>query len=227
MFTTALSAELEFVAQAYCGGVNTKEMVWDECMDFVVSRFGLLNISEIRHAFRLAASGELGDLNLKAFYGAFTVSMLGDVLNKYWSHRQSIYNLARRVESAQLMVSSQSEKRNNYDVEAFKVNRKKFLLLLDSPTVDQVTVYDYQFLSEMGEIDLSPDEKWLVFDRAKPLVIRDLTNELGQLGQFRGKHLIKRIEDAKKGSPCEDFLASQRSIAQRLSVLDWIASKRN
>lgn len=227
MFTTALSAELEFVAQAYTGCPNTKEMVWDECMDFVVVRFGMLNIHELRHAFRLAASGELGDVNLKAYYGTFTVGMLGEVLTSYLERRKALSIAARSIQNRDFLIEHGNSKRSSTDVEAFKDNRHRLLLLLESPSIDMVTVYDYEFLTERGVINLTPDQKWSVFESAKAHVIHDLTAQAYTAGYFVSKALHKEIALAKANTPSPDFVVRQKIIAQRMSVLNWIASKRS
>ena len=226
MFSTLLSAELEFVAKSYTGGVNTTEIVWDECMDFIVSRFGMLNIMEIRHAFRLAASGELGQVNLKSYYGSFTVAMLGEVLTAYMDRRKPLYDAALRLSKNEMLIEAGNQKRSTHDKEAWKDNRTNYLLLLESPTIEHVTAYDYEFLSQRGEINLSRDEKWDVFDRAKQLTIRDMSIQAQRSSYFVSKSLLNEVEKARLGQESEDFKVRQRAMALRLAVLDWIFSKQ-
>jgi len=101
------------------------------------------------------------------------------------------------------------------------------LLLLDSPHVDQVTAYDYCFLEERGEINLSREQKWSVFDTAKTEVIRELTVQAGRTSYFVAKALNLEISQAKAGTPSEDFILRQKTMAQRLSVLNWISNRRS
>lgn len=225
-FSTALAAELEYVAKTYTGGVNTHEMVWDEAMDFIVSQYGNLNIKEILYAFRLAASGELGDVNLRSYYGTFTVGMLGEVLTAYMDRRQQLYFELLRLESEQLMVEVGGTG-PRHDVDEWKRNRLTFLKMLDSPTVEDVTSYDYRFISELGLIDLTKDEKLLIMDRAYPILVREILQDASALNSFRSKQLRDMVTQANSGNPSPVFVARHKAMGERLAVVEWLKSLRS
>lgn len=225
LFTTALSAELEACAKLYTGCAKTEELVFEECLEFVIARFGFLNIGEVRHAFRLAAAGELGDVDLKAYWGTFTVGMLGSVLSAYKDYRDLISAEAVRLEK----VANEQKRLSatNHDREAWMQRRIQTLLMLHEPTIIHVTAYDYEFLTQLGHINLSKEQKWAVFERAKELVLADLSSNMQTAANaFRKKELYGEIEAVRAGNVSEGFLVKQKVFAQRLAVLDWAVSQK-
>jgi len=95
---TALSDELTFCATYYSGARGVSDDLVAEAIESTVSRFGDLGVSEIREAFRLASAGELGDVDMKAYYGQFTIVILGAVLNAYRLYRTRIAQAIRRAQ---------------------------------------------------------------------------------------------------------------------------------
>ena len=95
-----LHAEIKFCATTYCAAPNTEKDVISESVRFVSTQFGNFNISEIREAFRLAAAGSI-EADLTAYYGMFSVNILGRVLSTYQDHRTQAYREVRARIAAQ------------------------------------------------------------------------------------------------------------------------------
>ncbi len=89
-----LHTEVKFCAATYCAAPNTEREVIEESTRFIASKFGHLNVNEIREAFRLAAAGQI-DASLNAYYGMFSVNILGKVLSAYDDHRTQTYREVR------------------------------------------------------------------------------------------------------------------------------------
>jgi len=87
---------LSSCAKMYCGmkeGDATPLETFQESCRFVVDCYGMLGMNEIREAFRLAASYQFPDVDIKAYGGIFSISMLGDVLTAYKDYRSKVlYN---------------------------------------------------------------------------------------------------------------------------------------
>lgn len=225
----ALSLELEYCAKAYTGATRTDELVFDELVLFVVKQYGMLNTAEIREAFRLGAAGELGEVRMTAYYGAFTVLMLGDLLGAYMARREADVRKARRAETA--AEDAARSERNRQILEASAVqwqdDRIKTLLSVrNSAFVVYVTAYDYEFLTARGEIVLDKEAKWDLMRRAGEKVCDELRLEMVTASAFRRGEIQAQIAAFEDGEPTADFVARQKSTAQRLAVLDWIAARK-
>jgi len=86
--------EVEFSAATYCGAPNTLPETIKEGVRFITDQFGHLNLTEIREAFRLAAAKKI-EADLSAFYGLFTIQLLGKVLAAYDDYRTAIFREVR------------------------------------------------------------------------------------------------------------------------------------
>lgn len=221
----ALTADLETCARQYTGCPNTKTLVFDEAVDFIADQFNFLNIGEIRLAFRLAAAGYFEGVNLRAYYGTFTVGMLGEVLVAYRQYRDELVKNARRVESETAALDSGEARKRAHDMEAWEQNRMKVLLMLHEPTADNCTVYDYEFLTRRGEITLSDDEKKAMFQRRYELVVREIYRDMEDATAYRKREMLNEIEQGKQGKYSDGFRAKMIAAGKRLAVLDWIKNK--
>lgn len=109
-----LHTEVKFCAATYCAAPNTEREVIEESARFIASKFGHMNVNEIREAFRLAAAGQI-DASLNAYYGMFSVSILGKVLSAYDDHRTQAYREVRARINAE-----QQERENEQRAERLK-----------------------------------------------------------------------------------------------------------
>jgi len=217
-----LTADLEACARQYTGCPNTRDMVFDEAVEFIADQFHFLNIGEIRLAFRLAAAGYFDGVNLRAYYGTFTVGMLGEVLVAYRDFRDELVKQARRMESETAALDSGEARKKQHDMEAWEQNRIKALLMLHEPTASNVTVYDYEFLTRRGEIELTDDEKKAMFQRRYELVVREIYRDMEDATAYRKREMLNEIEQGKQGKYTEGFRAKMIAAGKRLAVLDWI-----
>lgn len=221
----ALGADLEACAKQYTGCPNTKEMTFDESVEFVLEQFNFLNIGEIRLAFRLAAAGYLEGVSLRAYYGTFTVGMLGEVLAAYREYRDELVKQARRMENEAAALDTGEARKKAHDMEAWETNRMKVLLMLHEPTADNCTAYDYDFLTRRGEINLNDDEKKAMFQRRYDLVVREMYRSMEDATPYRKREMLNEIEQAKQGKYTEGFRSKMTVAGKRLAVLDWIENK--
>lgn len=222
----ALTADLEACARQYTGCPNTKEMIFDEAVEFIADQFHFLNIGEIRLAFRLAAAGQFEGVNLRAYYGTFTVGMLGEVLVAYREYRDELVKNARRAENETAALDTGAERKKQHDMEAWEQNRMKVLLMLHEPTAANCTAYDYEFLTKRGEIVLTDEEKKAMFQRRFELVSREMYRDMEDATPYRKREMMNEIEQARQGKYTEGFKAKMQVAGKRLAVLDWIEKKK-
>jgi len=225
VFTTALLAELEACAKQYTGCPNTKDMVFSEAAEFVVDRFGGLNIAEIRLAFRLAAAGEFEGVTLRAYFGTFTVGMLGEILAAYKEYRAEAVRTARGLENETVALESGEERKRRHDMDAWEERRIKTLKMLRQPTIDQVTVYDYEFLTRRGEIALTEQQKKAMFQRRFEAAVADLSRDMDNATGCQKLEISRVIENARQGRYSEGFTAVMVRVGRRLAVLDWLEAQ--
>lgn len=217
----ALDMELEFSARAYCGASKTDEKVFTELVEFVLSQFANLALGEIREAFRLAAAGKLGDVNLASYYGLFTVLMLGDVLSAYADYRRRILSELRKVEA----LSELPDK--VWDSGKWAAQRLALFCDIKEPSLDYFTATDYDYFYTQGQLIHSEDEKRQAWDDAKSLTLIDIEIEAqNEQSKYRQKELRQICENVTKSLFAESFTARRAIIAKRLLVLWWVEKSR-
>lgn len=221
----SLSAVLQKCAREYCGAGNADGDVFDEAVDFVMSQFGHLGGDEVMEAFRLGAAGRF-EVDMRAYYGQFPLVMLGAVLRGYDEYRARIVAALRRAESEANYAAGQHQARTFWGSEdgqraqrAFVVRRVAALKAMEQPTVEQVTVYDYEMLTGLGELNLGKEEKWQLMADAKPLVEAELLEATQGRGFGVGVEARAMLAGIGDG---EGLKNKQVVLAQRLAVVRWI-----
>ncbi len=227
MFVAALLVELEGCAKQYTSAAKTDVSTFSEAAEFVINQFGGLNIEEIRLAFRLAAAGEFEGVSLRAYFGTFTVGMLGEVLLAYKQYRGEAVKHFRTVENVAAALVSGEERQRQHDMEVWEQNRIKTLKMLHEPTIENVTAHDYDFLTRRGEINLSEDAKKAMFQRRFEQVTVEICRDMDGVAPYRRKELMNELENARKGKYSDNFKAKMMVAGKRLAVLDWIEKCRN
>lgn len=221
--TASLTVELEHCAKVYCGAVNTGDEVFEEATEFIISRFGHLGVHEVREAFRLAAAGELGDVDLRAYYGVFSILALGAVLQAYNEYRARIVKEIRRREILLLAAEREAEKSVSWNTAAWEAARREALLSMEDVAAECVTAYDYDWLSRSGELNPTQEEKEQAWAQAKELVLEDyrVLAAVPQNISWR-----KALDDVMEGRSNEGFYARRVATMKRLLVVGWIGRMR-
>jgi hypothetical protein len=222
LLLTELALELEYCAKAFAGAVKTEELVLDELAEFASTRFGHLGVREIREAFRLAAAGELGDINLRAYFGNFTVVMLGDILRAYDRYRQRIVASVTRLEQEHLQQTEEEKRKASWDYEAWEGKRLAQLKGLLDPDLEKVTALDYDMLDRRGLIKLPVAEKRRLVDQAGLHLQAELHLRLQQAPFGEQLTLRALLERIGTGQADTDFEGRKVNYAKRLAVLEWI-----
>ena len=214
-----LVIELEKCARQYTGCVKTEDLVFDECVEFVMLRFGFLNINEIREAFRLAAAGELGEVKLEAYFGTFTVAMLGKVLAAYRNYRERISKEVRAAEIKHQYAQTFELASQNHDSEAWiRTRREKLTTNLDL-TAHDVTVYDFACFEKEILAALTEDEKRPAWEKAWQMTVADYQDMV-----LRGNLSACRVlENPIKH---EGFNHNRKDWYKRLLVVTWAQKER-
>lgn len=217
----SLAAEIQYCVTTYCGAVKTDEVVFDEAIEFVMQRFGHLGVGEIREAFGLAAAGELGDLDMRSYFGAFTVVSLGVILRAYVEYRARIVKELRRREVLMLAAERERNQAVTWNTAAWEADRRETLLGLESLDIEYVTAYDYEWLTRRGDLVCTDQDKRKAWDSARGLVLSDY--EALALNNRGFRVALQRVRD---GGEDEGFKARQIATAKRWLVLQWIEQEQ-
>lgn len=219
--TASLTVELEHCATVYCGAVKTSDDVFEEATDFIFSQFGHLGVFEVRESFRLAAAGVLGDIDLKSYYGTFTIVTLGVVLRAYDQYRSNIVKEIRRREILLLSAQREAEKQVSWNTVAWEADRRERLLALEGPSVEHITAYDFDWLSRAGELDPTKEEKEAAWLEARNIVIKDY-----QAIGLTNRSFRRALEDVLAGDGNDGFYARRVATMKRLLVVGWIEKRK-
>lgn len=214
----SLELELEFSAKFYCGCQGIGNMEMSEMVTFVTDRWGHLGVPEIREAFRLAASGVLGEIDMSAYYGTFTGGLLGRILRMYDEFRKS--QIIAKFQQGEVLGLPAPGSESAMDMWLKRVS----LSMSGDRESMVVTVKDYEKLTELGLLNLTRDEKFDAWERAV-LVVK---------GELQIKLLSRNVSDRLEGGGgLSAFRMAQipgwlysRIVdeSQRIAARDWFLS---
>lgn len=200
-FFVGITAVLKNCAKAYCGASKIEESTVEEMGAFVLDRFGMYGIAEIELAFSLAAAGDLGDVDLQAYYGQFSVAALGGVLNAYRNYRSRVVSELNAVNSKLELAAPKPV----FDLEKFIEDRLTWLLSRETITVKDFTKFDYEVFVDTAKLCVLPKAECLaVWDASTTAVNKILTNEALR-GDREARRLINWVENPDFKSRRQDW----------------------
>lgn len=229
----ALPKMISYCASVFCGAqLEEKDEIVDECTDFVLSQFPQLGVPEIREAFKLAAAGKLGEIDLAAYRGVFTIKMLGQVLSKYCTFREKAYQEIRKAETEAQEAQEAARKDADAAASAERMNKfafEKLAFHLENGCNDSelLAVPLYDFLEQNNLVDLSREEKLVYMERAIPVVRFGFIQGLAaENNEFRKRGIRSTIQDIDKGILSDLVKARQKWAAKQLVISDFVNSYR-
>lgn len=205
----ALGLSLSVCAEIYCGikEDTLNKAVLVECTKFVYRHYRDLGLKEIKEAFDMCANNKFDNVNMKAFYGQFNVSMLGDILSAYKSERNKVLNKimyeherAISGESFMDIIEHKNYVARQEVIAEFKeqIERKNKGLQLKYKTSDDIRLHWPKILIDNGIIDLPEVRKREIWKEAKDLVMKKLRKTAANfedIYEAKGaRHMIKNIE---------------------------------
>lgn len=205
----ALGLSLSVCAEIYCGikEDTLNKAVLIECTKFVYRHYRDLGLKEIKEAFDMSANNKFDSVNMKAFYGQFNVSMLGDILSAYKSERNKVLN--KILHEHERAISGESfmdiVEHKNYIarqevIAEFKaeIEKKRNGKELKYKTVDEIRIHWPRILIDKGIIELPETRKRELWNEAKDLVMKKLrmtATNYEDIYEAKGaRQMIKNIE---------------------------------
>lgn len=173
---------IQRAAMDYCGAdASICEGAITESVEVMFEKFGRVSIPEITEAFKMAAAGQLGQVNIIAYNGVFTVAIFGGVMSAYCIARDKIAAAAinqfeaEKREAREFEKAAQLEKIREEIVEKFQVLTEQNN---DYPHYSKVPHWWAKTLIEKGLI-ASNSDIWL---NSKKTAVENFITELEQSG---------------------------------------------
>jgi len=192
---SSLSIALPICAELYCGIRKSEfnETVMVEAIQFIYNYYGELGAVEIKQAFEMASANKFEKVDMKAYYGQFNISMLGDILSAYKSKRNNVMN----------KVISEHEKNVAGDTFWNEVEHKNYLahqkviaqfkeqlekkrkgLQLDYKHWDELWMYWAKILVDQKIVELPELRRRQLWSEAKDIVLKRLRKTAGNFEDF-------------------------------------------
>lgn len=209
---SALSITLPICAELYCG-IKKSEFNQDvliECINYIDNNFSNIGVIEIKQAFEMAASNKLNNVDLKAYYGRFNISMLGDILSAYYIERNKIVNklldLHERNEAGETFINEVDHKNfiaRQEVIYEFKTELENIREGKERKYKDwsQIREHWSRILIDRGIIELSAKRKEELWEEAKKLVVaqtRLTASDYTNIYEAKGaRQILKQFENPK------------------------------
>lgn len=214
-----LLAHLEYCAKTYCGAGGTDQNVYTECADFAMTHYGHLGVDEIRQAFGLAAAGKLTGqndepVNIRAYHGAFTVLMLGDLLAAYDNYR-------RRLLPKIVKLEIEAKAPKQWDETEWATKRLQTLKQLafdDALTMNDAAEIDYTTFERLGMYTPDEDKKRAAWVKSESAVRSEIAT--AAMSDISMRTMLQHLTTAY----AKEFQDKRVGWCRRRLVVDWVES---
>lgn len=220
--TVSLIDELTYCATNFSGARDVPDDMLDEAAEFVATRFGQLAVVEIREAFRLAAAGEIGDVDMKAYYGQFTIVILGAVLSAYVVYRTRITAGIKRAQSEAEAEAAAANRREQWDETEWATNRLKTLKQLsfdDALTMDDVAEIDYTTFLKLGILIPDKPKANKIWEQSEAAVKGEIAQ--AAMSDISFRNLLLHINTGNEGAR-QGFHAKRVIWSRRRYIFEWV-----
>ena len=191
-----VSAMIALCAKLYCGmkdGIGTIPETIQECTRLVYKKFNSMGIHEIREAFLMASANEFEGVTLTAYYGTFTVAMLGDILSAYSKYRNKIISkflYLKQNHEKQIVIEQQREQKNKEAREKIKIDIEAEIIAVQTGSKqlwenwNDVPAYYSKIAIDNNFIEISDEFKAKVWAKSKQIATSELIETSQDLSNF-------------------------------------------
>ena len=215
-----LAVELPLLAKQYGNRVELPDHLLGECLDLIFTRFKHLSKNEIREAYRMWASGDLGELPAAEMYGGtFQARHLGAILKAYSDVRGKVM--------FQLVTESERLKYEHDQAASHEMKQKQVEEWFVGHVADikgkvesweSVPEFWYDMSRRLGLFTLTSEEGHAILAEAHKLTHQTLKKELadGATGARR-KYLIN-ILNPESEAGAGAILEQAKKAARKITV---------
>lgn len=207
-----LDSEIRFCAENYCGATNLTDELLEDAVETVLEKYPFLGIKEIRAAFKAGAS-EAFEVNMIAYKGIFTITMLCNILSGYSLYRHRIKEEIMRHNDQQ-EENQRIEKQREFEQseEGKRYYAEKLIeFLIRKTELAGSTHYDQ--LTEAGLLVLTNDQKRTYFEQAKATLKAKLEKELIEGDYFRQAYLRQLASNVESADYQQKLIAEAKTLA--------------
>ena len=214
-----IQIEISQVAKDYGARNGLDPFVLDECTRFVLEKFPMIAIPEIRAAYRSWASGEIETGNAEMYGGTMDVRQLGKVLSAWVEYRNKIYfNYCKEAERIAAEKKEEEDK-----IFAAKYFAENFHSILEGYKAkvekwDDVPVFLYDALIERGMIQFEDGERKRILAEATVIIAKQIEDARAE---SIGKPLKVYYADSLESSKEEHA----KVVARKISVFRKVFNK--
>jgi hypothetical protein len=225
-----IGAQLIIVASLYCGA-NLKdvqnEITLKEGVHFILKKFGVLGAAEIKEAFELAACGELGDINLTAYFGIVSLDMIAKVLNAYKQYRAKILSEIERLlekEERERVRAEQATAKNQETAQIVCEQITKAIAMAKEgislwESWEHIPSHYAKIAAQYDLLPIEPEVKAEIWANAKELAVKEVVTMASDANNYlaakSAKALLQKIQ---QGENDQDLTAKATNIYSKLLV---------
>lgn len=229
---------LDIGKKYFNASVEQSKEAFIEVVEIIKQKFSGLSLNEIGEAFRMAAAGELGDVNFAAYGGVFTVPIFTDILTKFSKRRNEVAMAIYRA-NADLEEKAKAD-------ESVRKKADEFLaMLVHQHETEQNGNHKYKSYKDVphhygrsildaGLIVFTPDEKRTIWEAAKVAALEELKAEVKvKQNEFidgkANKSDITRLEtilaDVATNPKSDDLRTRATLISYRMMYFESVKKK--
>lgn len=226
-----VSAMISLCAKMYCGMQEEKMMTEtiQEATRMVYKHYPQIGINEIREAFSMAAANYFDNVNMTAYFGTFTIGMLGDILTAYIKYRNPVINKALQLsqhQNKEEQEKQEADKKNEEAREQIKNDIERAIIAVqeDSEPVWEsyhfVPVHYAEIAVKEGWIEVSEEFKKNIWIKAQELALKELSdvaNDYSNLTEAKRARLELRATIEKQIVP-----DAAKRIYSKLLIFEYI-----
>ena len=167
----------------------------------------------------MAAAGEIGDVDMKAYYGQFTIVILGAVLSAYVAYRTRITAGIKRAQSEAEAEAAAANRREQWDETEWAKSRLQTLKQLafdDALTMNDVAEIDYTTFERLGMYTPDPDKKRAAWDKSESAVRSEIAT--AAMSDLTMRTMLQHLTT----SFAKEFQAKRVGWCRRGLVVDWV-----
>jgi hypothetical protein len=190
-----IGAMVSLCATMYCGMQKEKMLTEtiQESVRFVFKNYSFIGVQEIREAFSLAAANTFEGVNMTAFFGTFTISMLGDILSAYQKYRNPIIYKAYELiikEETKIKEEGEKHQKNAQALTQIEQDIEQAIIAVQSgvPMIweswHDVPVHYAEIAVREGWVEISAEMKKVIWEKAKAYALRDIQAVASDLSNF-------------------------------------------
>jgi len=198
---------------------------------FIVQKFPMLGLGDIWEAFKMVGAKEL-DVDLRAYYGTFSIIAIGEMLTAYLKYRNRILSKVQdEVEAAEKKAKEEAEKAAK-NAEAKQQVVFEYQLALKAK--DELPIFTHwkqipthwaKIVFDAGLIEaLGDDQKTALKTKARKLASYELDVIIfGDSARQSEKAAARKMrKDFEANVKNEDFIAMWLNIYSKLRVWEYL-----